>query len=95
MKIYKRSKTIVEDPSWWPFTLVDDLVEDLVENIADVTLIDKDTKSILTDEANITDNMTMQVTLPGGKILTNASGAIWWPYFQLMQLAPPGGQISN
>ena len=29
------------------------------------------------------------------KLLTNASGATWWPNFLLMQLAPPGGQISN
>ena len=30
-------------------------MEYLVENLADVTLIDEDTKSILTDDANITD----------------------------------------
>ena len=23
------------------------------------------------------------------------SGAIWWPYLQLMQVAPSGGQICN
>ena len=40
-------------------TLVDDPVEDLVENLADVSLIDEDTKSILTDDANIPDYMTM------------------------------------
>ena len=33
-------------------TLVEGLVEDLVEDIADVTLIDEDTKSILTDDAS-------------------------------------------
>ena len=27
------------------------------------------------------------------KFLTNASGATWWPNFQLIQVAPPGGQI--
>ena len=26
---------------------------------------------------------------------TNASGATWWPNLQLMQVAPPGGQICN
>ena len=26
---------------------------------------------------------------------TNASGATLWPNFQLMELAPPGGQIFN
>ena len=26
---------------------------------------------------------------------TNASGAIWWPHLQLMQVAPSGGQICN
>ena len=34
-------------------TLVKGLVEDLFEDIADVTLIDEDTKPILTDDANI------------------------------------------
>ena len=27
--------------------------------------------------------------------VTNASGAIWWPYLQLMQVAPSGGHICN
>ena len=59
-------------------TLVKGLVEDLFEDIADVTLIDEDTKPILTDDANkeIPSNMTM------------------WPNFFLMQVAPPGDQIS-
>ena len=48
----------------------------------------------------------MQVTQPGGKICnlckwchlvakfaTNASGAIWWPNLELMQVAPSGGQF--
>ena len=30
---------------------------------------------------------------PSGQFATNASGAIWWPYLQLMQVAPSGGQI--
>ena len=44
-------------------TLVKGLVEDLFEDIADVTLIDEDTKPILTDDANkeIPINMTMHV----------------------------------
>merc|ERR1711911_451456 len=29
------------------------------------------------------------------KFATNASGAIWWPNLQLMQVAPSGGQICN
>ena len=29
------------------------------------------------------------------KFATYASGAIWWPNLQLMQLAPSGGQIWN
>ena len=29
------------------------------------------------------------------KFLTNESGATWWPYFQLLHVVPPGGQISN
>ena len=72
-------------------TLVKGLVEDLFEDIADVTLIDEDTKPILTDDANkeIPSNMTMHVA----KLFTNASGATWWPNCLLMQVAPPGGQI--
>ena len=39
------------------------LVEDLVDHLADVTLIDEHTMSILTDDVNkeIPSNMTMQV----------------------------------
>ena len=46
------------------------LVEDLFEDIADVTLIDEDTKSILTDDASkgIPSNMMMHVVPPGGQI---------------------------
>ena len=49
------------------------LVEDLLEDIANVTLIDEDTKSILTDDANneIPSNTTMNVVChrpPGGQI---------------------------
>ena len=29
------------------------------------------------------------------KFATHASGAIWWPYLQLMQVAQSGGQICN
>merc|ERR1712015_470273 len=29
------------------------------------------------------------------KFATNASGTIWWPYLQLMQVAPSGGHICN
>ena len=66
-------------------TLVKGLVEDLFEDIADVTLIDEDTKPILTDDANkeIPSNMTMHV-----------DGGTWWTNFLLTQVAPPGGQIS-
>ena len=53
-------------------TLVKGLVEDLFEDIADVTLIDEDTKPILTDDANkeipTPSNMTMHVSPPGGQI---------------------------
>ena len=90
-------------------TLVKGLVEDLFEDIADVILIDGDTKPILTDDANkeIPSNMTMHVAPPGGQIsylckwrhlvdkcLTSASGLTWWPNFFLMKVAPPGDQIS-
>ena len=44
------------------------LVEDLLKDIADVTLIDEDTKSIVTDDANneIPSKMTIHVAPPGG-----------------------------
>ena len=73
-------------------TLVKGLVEDLFEDIADVTLIDEDTKPILTDDANkeIPSNMTMHVA----KFLTYANGITWWTNFLLTQVAPPDGQIS-
>ena len=50
--------------------LVEGLDEDMFEDIADVTLIDEDTKPILTDDANkeILSNMTMHVVPPGGQI---------------------------
>ena len=50
----------------------------------------------------------MQVVPSGGQICnqckwrhlvakfgTNASGAIWWPILQLMQVAPSGGQFAT
>ena len=59
-------------------TLVKGLVEDLFEDIADVTLIDEDTKPILTD-------------MP---IKKSQAIWIWWTNFLLMQVVPPGGQFS-
>ena len=46
------------------------LVEDLLEDIADMALIDEDTKPILTYDASkeIPSNMTMHVAPPGGQI---------------------------
>ena len=51
-------------------TLVKGLFEDLFEDIAEVTLIDEDTKPILTDDDNkeIPSNMTMHVASPSGQI---------------------------
>ena len=51
-------------------TLVKGLVENPFEDIADMTLIDEDTKPILTDDANkeIPSNVTMHVTPPGDQI---------------------------
>ena len=51
-------------------------------NLTDVTLADEYTNSILTDNAN-------------RAFVTIASGAIWWPIFKLMKVAPSGGQIYN
>ena len=40
----------------------------LVEHLADVTLIEENTKSILTVNKEIQSNMTMQVAPPGNQI---------------------------
>ena len=64
-----------------------------------MTLADEDTNSILTDDAKreIQGNEAMQVMQTGDqcKFAINASGAIWWPNLQLMQVAPSGGQICS
>ena len=65
-----------------------------------MTLADENTNSILTDDANraFRGDVAMQVTQPGGQLwnqASNASGAMWWPNLQLMQVAPSGGQILN
>ena len=69
-----------------------------------MTLADEDTNPIA-DNANraIQGNVAMHVTLPGGQLWnqckwrhvvakfgTNASGAIWWPNLQLMQVVASG-----
>ena len=59
-------------------------------DLTDLTLADEDTKSMLTDNAN----RAIQANVVA-KFATYASGAIWWPYLQLMQVAPSGGQICN
>ena len=82
-------------------------------NLTDVTLVDEDTNSILTDNANraIQANALQcgnAVNQYAGqlceqckwchlmtKFWTNASCAICWPNFLLMQVAPSGGQICN
>ena len=76
-----------------------------------MTLADEDTNSMLTDNANrafhcnvamrVTQpggqlwNQAMQVTPPDDQIGTYASGAIWWPNLELMQVVPSGGQFCN
>ena len=65
-------------------------------NLTDVTLADKDTKSILTDNANraIQANAMwecMWLNLMGKYV----SGAIWWSNLQPMHLLPFSGQIWN
>ena len=51
-------------------TLIKGLVEDLFEDIADVTLIDEDTKPILSDDdiKEIPSNLTILVAPPSGQI---------------------------
>ena len=81
-------------------TRLDDLADlTLIERPGlrpDVTLIDEDTKPILTlmpikKSQAICLCMWRHLV---AKFLTNASGATWWPNFLLTQVAPPGGQIS-
>ena len=52
-----------------------------VEDLDVDTLIDENTKLILTDDGN-------------PKQYDNANGATWCPNCFLMQVVPPGGQIS-
>ena len=68
------------------------LVDDQLEGLADLTLIDENTKLILIDDADkeIPSNMTMHLV---AKFLNNACGATWWPNFFLMHVTPYGGQI--
>jgi len=61
-----------------------------------VTQADEDTKSILTDNVirATQGNVAMHVTLPVYLVANfgiNASGAIWWPKLELMQVSPSGG----
>ena len=61
-----------------------------------MTLADEIINSRLTDNAKraIQGNLAMQVMQPGGQV-TYASGAIWWPNLELMQVVPSDGQICN
>ena len=36
-----------------------------------------------------------QVAPCGGQIRSKANGAIWWPYLELLQVAPSGSQICD
>ena len=60
-----------------------------------MTLVDEDSKSMLTDNVNraIQGNQAMHVSLVY-KFVSNASGAIWWAA-KLIQMAPTSAQISN
>ena len=69
-------------------------------DLTDVTLVDEDTKAMVTDNANraIQGNVAMHVTHQVNlvvKFRTNASSPIWWQNVQLMQVALSGGQIWN
>ena len=67
-------------------------------DLTDVTLVDEDTKSILTDNANrvIQGNQAMHVTNSlVCKFVNNASGAIWWSNLEPIQVVTSGGQICN
>ena len=37
----------------------------------------------------------LSLAVKSGKVGTNASGAIWWPNWELMQVVPSGGQNCN
>ena len=55
---------------------------------------------INTNDANRTNKLvaqfvSKQMALSGGQVLTTASGAIWWPNLEPIQVAPSGGQIWN
>ena len=62
-------------------------MSDVCADLTDVTLADEDTNSILADNVKgaIQGNEAMQV------MKTYASGAIWWPNLQLMEVTPSCG----
>ena len=64
-------------------------VDKVANEVTDME-IDKQTDDMV---VNITNEDFFGVTL--AKIITNTNGATWWPNFQLIQVAPPDGQISN
>ena len=64
---------------------------DWVSHLRFWNFTDEDTNSILTDKVN----RTIQGNQCSNAIVTNASGAIWWPNLELMQVAPSGDQIWN
>ena len=64
---------------------------------ADLTLADENTNSILTDSANraFQGNVAMRWRHLVANFATDASGTIWWPNLQLMQMSPSSGQFWN
>ena len=64
-------------------------VDKVVDEVTDME-IDKQTDDMV---VNITNEEFFGVTL--AIIITNTSGATWYLILQLIEVAPPDGQISN
>ena len=100
-RYFYRTQVILGSDLWVRVSLTHSLSPRGFADLTEVTLADEDTNSIPTDNVKrvIQGNVAMQVTQPGGHLLakfaTNASGAIWWPNLQPMQVVPSGGQICN
>ena len=92
---FYRTQVSLGSGLWVPVSLSPSL-QDLCENLTDVTLADDDTNSILTDNVNraIEGNEAMQVLLVAN-FGSNASGVSWWPNFEPMQVVPLGDPICN
>ena len=92
-------KIPTEDFTDETLTINDTYGGDVREFVVLVMEVDKVADEVTNTEVEKVTNMMAEfaanTSYLAAKFLTNESGATWWPNFQLMELAPPGGQIFN